>query len=253
MKGVKVATKILEKRFNKNTELYKEFRLFNAIAKSSIDNTEIAAAILTESKQAARRTNTHQINKEKSALIRDINYNIKDDKFYYRSIPQYSDYAAIQNLINEWRKCDRSDLKKLVILEKRAIDLLMKEKIEKDVFVEQRNLEASDSNRLVIKIMTEKINEKYADMLPEQKEIIKNYALYGTDDKSFLVKFLKERKMACLDVLKEFKNINENIYISPKIEKVKNKIKELNENEITDSSMIKFLTITKLLSEIKGN
>ena len=33
-KGAKIATAILEKHFSKGSELYKEFRLFNALAKS---------------------------------------------------------------------------------------------------------------------------------------------------------------------------------------------------------------------------
>ena len=72
MTGVKKATAILEKRFNNKTELYKEFRIFNAIATSTVKNTEIAAAILTESKNAVSRFDEDALNKEKSALIRDI-------------------------------------------------------------------------------------------------------------------------------------------------------------------------------------
>ena len=124
---------IVKDKFRPGTELHKEFRLFNAIAKSNVKNTEIAAAILTEAKAAARRTNPSKINSEKSDLIRDINYKIKDESFYYRNIPQYKEYAGIQNLINEWRKKDRSNLKYLVELEKKAIDILMEEKIEKRV------------------------------------------------------------------------------------------------------------------------
>ena len=80
-KGALAATRIIEKRFGKDTELYKEFRLFNALAKTSVQNTEIAAAILTEAKNAARRFDQSKIKKEKSMLIRDINYSIKDKSF----------------------------------------------------------------------------------------------------------------------------------------------------------------------------
>ena len=252
MKGVKLATSILEKRFNKETELFREFRLFNAIAKSTVKNTEVAAAILTEAKQAARRIDATRLNKEKSSLIRDINHKINDKKFYYRTIPEYKDYAGIQNLINEWRKEDRSDLKRLVSLEKSAIDVLLREKVEKDVYSEKQRLESSDSDRLVMKIMTEKINKKYGDMLPSQKEIIKNYALYGTNDKEYLVNFLREKKQESIASLCEFKNSNENEFIAKKIHEVENRIGSLDPEDITDQTMVRFLTLTKLISEIKG-
>ena len=56
-KDAKVATKIIEKHFNKNTELYKEFRLFNALAKSTITNTHVLASILNEAKIASNKLN----------------------------------------------------------------------------------------------------------------------------------------------------------------------------------------------------
>ena len=49
------ALDIIGKRFDKSTEIYKEFRLFNALAKSNVSNSAVTAAILTEAKQAARR------------------------------------------------------------------------------------------------------------------------------------------------------------------------------------------------------
>ena len=60
-KGAQKALNLIEKYFNKDTELYKEFRLFNALAKSTVSSTSVAAAILTEAKQAARRCNMSQL------------------------------------------------------------------------------------------------------------------------------------------------------------------------------------------------
>ena len=54
--SLKIATKILEKRFAKGTELYKEFRLFNALAKTTASDTHIVASILTEAKSATKQS-----------------------------------------------------------------------------------------------------------------------------------------------------------------------------------------------------
>ena len=45
-KEAKIATKLIERHFKKGSELYKEFRLFNALAKSDITNTHVVASIL---------------------------------------------------------------------------------------------------------------------------------------------------------------------------------------------------------------
>ena len=250
---VKKATKIIENHFNKKTDLYKEFRLLNALAKSNIKNTEIAAAILTEAKGATRRLDEKKIKLAKSRLIKDINYKIDDKMFYHRKIPNYIDYANIHSLISEWKKKDNSNLKNVVVLEGKIIDILLKEDIQKDVHQEKSNIDASKSNKLVVKLMTEKINDKYASMSSDQKEIIKNYALFNNvSDRSKLVSFLKERKSVCFKAITNFEKENDNKFIGKKINAVKEKIIKLNESDISDKSIIKFMTITSLIKEIKG-
>lgn len=253
LQGVKRATKILEKHFNKDTEIYKEFRLVNALTTSNVKNTEVAAAILTEAKSAIRRSNPKKIDREKSSLIKDINYQIPDRKFYYRSIPNYVDYANIHNLLNEWRRKDESDFKKVIELESKAIQILLKEKNNTDVFHEKSKMENTDSDKLVFKIMTEKINNKYSNMSKHQKEIIKNYALYNDQkDQKKLVNFLSEKKNRCLLTLEKFERENSNSFVGKKINNVRDKINSLNENNVSDESIIKFMTIMDLISEIEG-
>ena len=57
-----VALNILSTHFNKKSELYKEFRVFHALTKSTVQDSSIAAAILSESKQSSRRIDSHKKN-----------------------------------------------------------------------------------------------------------------------------------------------------------------------------------------------
>lgn len=249
-KGAEKATKIIEKRFAKNTELYKEFRLFNALSRTTVQNTEIAAAILTEAKSAARRFDKHKLEKEKSALIRDINYSINDKSFYYRSITDYREMANIHNMINEWQKGDRSDLKSMVILEQKALNTLMTEKKEKVI----SETSQQDNDALIEKIMTKKLNEKYSSLSNTQREIIQKYALYSQNesDHEKLKEFLTKKKKVSLKTLNSFSKINENSHLSEKISLVKNKIDQLEMSDLSDKTVTKFLTLSKLIEEIKS-
>ena len=56
-KSIKIATKIIEKHFEKNTEIFKEFRIFNCLYNSDIKNKENISMLLNESKQAALKKN----------------------------------------------------------------------------------------------------------------------------------------------------------------------------------------------------
>ena len=249
--SLKNAAKIIEKRFAKDTELYKEFRLFNALAQSKVTNSETAAAIIYEAKQAARRCNVKKLEKEKSDLIRDINYKIKDSKFYYRNIPDYKDYGTIQNTINEWKKNDKSNLKRLIELERKIVEILLKEKKENTIEETKNQLEESDSNKLVVKIMTEKINNKYKDLTLEQKEIVRNYALYHEKNNDKLVNFLCEKKIDVINQLNSFETTNKNKILEEKINRVKQKIENLSTNNVSDTTIVKFLTLTNLINELK--
>ena len=100
--------------------------------------------------------------------------------------------------------------------------------------------------------MTEKINTKYGKLLPAQKEIIKNFALYNGNDelRVNLVNYLAECKRNVIESIEKFSMLNENKYVGNKIDSVLEKISDLNPEDTTDSSIVKFLTLTNLVSEI---
>ena len=102
--------------------------------------------------------------------------------------------------------------------------------------------------------MTKKINEKYSGMTKDQKDILKAYALYGTDDKSHeqLKHILSEKKSNSLNSLKLFVKKNENSHLNGKVKLVESKIIDLNVNELDDKMIVKFLTLTDLVREIKS-
>lgn len=252
IKDLKIATNILEKRFRKGTELYKEFRLFNALAKTTASDTHIVASILSEAKSAARSTNTRKLQKEKSDLIREINYRIKDKKFYHRNINNYRDLATIQIMLNEWRKTSKNqNIQKLVEYEQKLVSHLLRVKKQKTIDEERKDVNASDSDRLVLKIMTEKLNKKYSNTLTEdQKEIIRNYALYDGDKKQ-LETYLTRKKAAAIKILENFEIEETNKFLIEKVDNVRGKIQELNTKNATDDSIMKFLTITSLITALQ--
>ena len=239
---------IIENYFNENTEIYKEFRLFNALVKSTVSATSVAAAILTEAKGAARRCNFEKLDREKSLLIREINYSLDDKGFYYRRIPDYTTYATIQTLLNEWRRGDRSDLSKLVIYESRVIEWLLKEKKEESI---DDHLDHNIDN-LVVKILTEKFNKKYTNRLnEEQKDIIKSYVFSMNSDGGRSIKsklsLIKENTIKQID---ELKRTADSQVILEKIDEVRCNIQDIDLEIISDSTISRFLLMSKLKNEL---
>ena len=101
--------------------------------------------------------------------------------------------------------------------------------------------------------MTEKINKKYSNFSKAQKEIIQNYALYGGSDERKFLQYLSEKKQETLKEVNTYKRNCENKVLVEKIDDVYNNIKIVDVSKISDESIVKFLTITELLKELKNN
>ena len=243
--NAKKAIKIIEQRFNKNTELYKEFRLFNALANTTVSGTHVAASILAEAKSAARRMDEKKLKKEKSLLIKDINYKLNDPNFFHRRLSNFKDLATVQTLINEWKLGDKSNLSKMIEYEKLLVERLVDDqKIMSEVKFDQR------SDSLVFKVMSEKINKKYDNsLLPEQKDIIRNYAIYSGDHDT-LRYFLESVKTNTIKKLNEYKKVAKNKIVLSKIGKVVRNIKNLQTENVDDDVISKYLTVVSLKNEI---
>jgi len=108
------ALKIVNEHFRKGTELYREFRLFNALIATTVSNESVANSILQEAKNAARNYDSSKLDHEKSLLIRSINYKLnKNGDFYSQNVPEYTQYATVQQLLNEWRLGVDADIAKI--------------------------------------------------------------------------------------------------------------------------------------------
>ena len=68
------ALKIIGRNFKKGSELYREFRLFNALVKTYVKSDALATRILSEAKAAAQDHDAKKLRAEKSQLIKEINH-----------------------------------------------------------------------------------------------------------------------------------------------------------------------------------
>ena len=248
-KKANLSIEIMKKRFAPGTEIYSEFRIFNAIMNTTVTNTSVAAGILTEAKNAIKNIDYEKLYVEKSKLISEINKQIKDNNFFKRKVPNYKQFATVGTCINHWRKGDMSNLSQQVINEQRLIEFML---LEKNDIPEIQEMTDDNANNLVVKIMTEKINNNYKDLNLEQKRILREYAVYGSSDIDQFESFLNEIKSKSLKSLDSLKQKTDNKVLLSKIDAVRNKIKNLAENNINDVEIAKYLKISELKSQLGG-
>jgi hypothetical protein len=116
----------------------------------------------------------------------------------------------------------------------------------------QRELDASKSDKLILKLMTEKINSKYSNLSNSEREIISNYVFYSSQNDEYLSKYLAEKRQVALDLLENFEDHESNQILIEKVDRVRNSIQKLENQDVNDESIVKFLTITKLINELKS-
>lgn len=245
------ALKILKKHFRQGTEIYKEFRLMNALAKTTVSSEHTAASILSEAKNAVNSFDGQKLDREKSILIRNINHVLNDEDFYDQHISEYRLFATIQTLINEWTTTDK-DLYRVAQFEDHVMKHLVSEKVAKpDTSISE---DTSGSARLLMKVMTKKLNEKYSGILNDhQKSLIKAYA-YSTasEDQTSIKMKLQEIKSELIKLIDGYSFEVQNDYIKNKLSETKMVLVEEDLETVDDSTVTRFMLYAKLNDELSS-
>lgn len=239
---------IIERHFRKGSELYNEFRLFNALVKCNASSSPVAAVIITEAKDAAKRADRQQLEQEKSRLIAEINRRV-GPAFYDTYFENYRDYATIQVLLNSWRD-NSTDISRVFEYEKKLVESMLRAPAQQA----SPELDVNpDVNSLVVNIMTEKLNKKFSStMTSDQRDIIREYIFSppGSDQTRLKETMFRVRRSAIAD-LDAYILSEKNDYIKERAGDVRSSLISLDADVIDDNTVIRFLTASKLSQEIR--
>ena len=247
-KRAQICLNILERHFRQGTELYREFRLFNALANCEISASPVAAVIITEAKEAARHANRDSLEREKGYLIAEINRKLGQD-FYDTHFDRYRDYATIQVLLNTWRS-PSPDLGVLFDYEKKLVEAMLR---QKQSLAQDETEHHGDISALVVNIMTEKLNSKFSSSLTDQqRNVIREYVFSppGTDQTKLKTTMSEIKRVAIRD-LDDYLKRESNEYIVSHAGDVRRLLESLENDVVDDEAIVKFLTASKLSQEIK--
>jgi len=244
------ATKVLKitsKYFKSGTELYREYRLFNALHNTTMPSESLATRIIGEAKGEARNFNSEKLYKEKSSLIHEINYSFNDPKFYSQRVSNYKSLATIQRLLESWRN-EEPDIDSQAIYEAKPQNWLLQEKRASDM----KDLKTQDVDNLTVSIMTKKFNESFTkELLPEQASLLQDY-VFSIGKEENISEVFQERKNSCLQELKNYSLTCDSDIVKSKISLVTEKVENLPTSNIDDEIVSRYLTVMKLSSELRG-
>lgn len=255
---VESAKKIWSKYVRKGTELQKEMCLFRAVNEKQFDNKQVAYGLLSQVKKAASKINKEKLEREKTSLIREVNDSFGPE-FFDKEVDNYTSMASIQILLNY---CTGGYLKEGIInpaiaeIEDKVINYMCRAqepenlKSLKEVF----NMTNKEVDGLVVNIMREKMNKKFAPKLTEgQQAILQQFVFEGSTKK--LSETLEALRNDTLHL------INEELATHPpkaerdRLTEIENLLREdyHDVSDINDTTVTFYMTVSKLNDELKDD
>ena len=243
-----IAMQILKEHFKQGTELYKEFRLFNALIQTTVPTESFAFRVLGEAKDASKLHDAKKLDLEKGNLIRSINKKLDFPGFFDIKIPEYRKLATVQVLLNEWRKKDESTVNiHRINYESKVAAYLMENQVP------QTNIpNKSEVSNLSLRLMQEKLVRKYSDTLSqEQIRLINSFVKSSVrNDKNSIKEHCEEIKSKAIQAVNKLRFDNSGV-MTEKIDPVIKEINELPMTNINESDLSRYLTLIKLIEESK--
>lgn len=249
------AVKIFKKYFT-NTELSKEYNLYNTVLNAPKLNESKAEVLVNTIIEQAKKLDREKLDKEKYNLIREIKKHYDLDNFFKAKIDAYKVYASVYTLIENQLSSTMNDTKqiitnKLSLLEHITKETLTERKVASKV-VEEFMKEDKEIRVLAYRILVEKFNEKYSSLSAEQKDLLKEYINNISDTKK-LKTYLNTRLLEVKTEIIGFKETTKDKVLKIKLNEVLNFIKPIAANEsIKDEVLIGLMQYYQLISELKA-
>ena len=248
------ALNIIQSFFVKS-ELGKEYKLYETLAKNTSLTEGKANLVLNTLLETSKKLNRTSLKKQKYNLINEIkkHYNLED--FFKTKLPNYKIFAALYTLAeieNNQALVDANQIisNKVTLLEHLSTSPIAETKVEADILKEFQSYD-KDTRMLTYRILMEKFNGKYSNLHNSQKEILRQY-INSVESTPVLREFYNSK---INDIKEELSQLLETITdttVKIKINEVASLISPLDKtSKVTSNNIVNILQYLELLEELK--
>ena len=248
------AIKILKKYYSGKTTLAKEYKLYEFVVKNNSVSQAKAETIISTITEVSRKFNQKILKEEKYKLISEIKEKYNIDEFFSVDVRDYKALASLYCLLEAQNNSNLVDPSFLINNKTTLLEHLTSKKQNeedvKDSLIEQYGKYDKDLKLLTFKILLEKFNEKYIDLLPEQKNILKEFITSVNSSKKLFTLVNKELKKIAEEVAKLGEKVTDEI-IKIKLDEVSKSITPLKKTDkVTDTHLINLMQYYDLVNEL---
>lgn len=248
------AINILKSHFV-NTELGKEYKLYETLFNSKGLNSLKATAVLDTVLEQSKKLNRTAIRKEKYSLIKSLKEHYNVEGLFKTKLNDYKAQASFYTLIETYNTKKLIDPNQIVDNKVTLLEYLTSKSVDRDNVkenvIEEFKSQDADIRTLTYHIMLENFNNKYSSLNKRQKYILKEF-IESVDNTPSLKEFYnKEVNFIKEEITKQLKVVSSEV-IKIKLNEVHSLIKELNKRTVINSKhLVDLLQYHSLLEELK--
>lgn len=249
------AVGLIKKYFSK-TELNKEYKLYQTIINAPSLSEVKAESLVNATLDLSSRLNRSTLRKEKYNLIKEIREQYNIDEFFKAKINNYTQYAAVYNLIeahNSTEFIEPSDVvdNKVTLLEHISRKEVNKEEVKDRVLEEYAGMDKG-TRILAYRMLLERFNEKYSSLSEAQKLVLKEY-INNITNTTKLREFVNTSNKKLIKEIHSLIPTVADKTIQIKLAEVITFLKPIEKNQsVKDDNIISLLQYHQLVNEIKA-
>ena len=250
------AVSILKNFYSNTSALSKEYKLYEFVLKNNKLPQGKAEAVVSTITEVSRKLNQDTLKNQKYNLISEIKKSYNLEEFFSMEVRDYKPLAALYCLLEAINNSELVDPKVLVENKFTILEHLtsnpQKEEDVKDSLIEDYSKYDKDLKMLTFKILLEKFNSKYKNLLPEQKNILKEFITSVNSNKRLFTLVNNEFSKIKTKIKKLVENVKDEVVKIKLTEVVKN-IKPLKKTEkVNDSHLVNLMQYYDLINELKS-
>jgi hypothetical protein len=244
------------KKFFGKTELTKEHKLYQALITSKALTEGKAESLINSVLELSSRLNKTALRKEKYNIIKEIRNYYDIEGFFKAKISNYTQYAAVSNLIEAHGSLEFIEPSQVIDNKVTLLEHITRKEINveevKDRVLEEYSKMDSGTRILAYKMLLEKFNEKYGDLTPAQKSVLKEY-INNVTNTIKLREFVNEQFAIINKQLVELIPTVTDKTTQIKLTEVATLLQPLDKNQnVKDENIISLLQYHQLIAELKA-
>lgn len=244
------AINILKKYFV-NTELGKEYKLYEQVTAYKNLSEAKAEMVINTLVETSTKLKRSEIRKQKYNLVREIRDSYNVEKFFKAKVTNYKVFAALNNLI-ENQSSEKVAPETVINNKITILEHLTKTPVTApaDELMEEYKGYGKDIRILTYKMLLEKFNEKYDHLTVKQKEVLRE-VITSVDNTDKLKEYYNTRIVEVHELLqKKTAEIKDEV-LKIKITEVLKYVKPLEKTEkVTNDAIINLLQYYELVNEL---